>query len=43
MLEKFITDAVFGLAFGCGFFVAKAVLDLLASLMGKAAKQNNPD
>lgn len=36
-MEKFFADAMFGLGFGCGFFVAKAVLDLIASLLSRGA------
>ena len=33
-MSKFIVDALFGLAFGCGFFVAQALLHFIASLLG---------
>ncbi len=35
-MVKFWTDVLFGLAFGMGFFVAKAVLDLIAQLISRS-------
>ncbi len=35
-MVKFVGDFLFGLAFGCGFFIAKAVLDLVGSLIAHA-------
>ena len=33
---KFFQDALFGLAFGCGFWIAQAVLAFVGSLIAKA-------
>lgn len=35
-MAKFCENVLFGLAFGCGFHVAAAVLHLIASLISKA-------
>lgn len=38
--DGFFSTVIFGLAFGCGFFIAKGVLEWVASLLsrGSAAK-----
>jgi hypothetical protein len=33
VLQKIIDNFLFGLFFGCGFFIAQAVLHLIASLL----------
>lgn len=33
---KFVTDFLFGLAFGCGFAIAQAVLKFVGSLIAGA-------
>jgi hypothetical protein len=35
-MQKFVQDALFGLAFGCGFLVAYGVLKLIANLIAGA-------
>jgi len=42
MLHKFLDNFLFGLAFGCGFFVATALLRLLAGLLGSGAHVQVP-
>lgn len=35
-MYKFLTDFLFGLAFGCGFFIAHAVLEFVGNLIAHA-------
>jgi hypothetical protein len=37
-MQKFVTDALFGLAFGIGFSLAAAICHLLAMLFQQASK-----
>lgn len=34
-METMIHDFLFGLLFGCGFFIAKGVLEFIAQLLSK--------
>ena len=36
-MHKALDNFLFGLAFGCGFFIAKAVLDLISGLLARGA------
>ncbi len=35
-MYKFVSDFLFGLAFGCGFALAAALLKLIAAFLSKA-------
>ena len=35
-MQKFVSDALFGLAFGLGFSIAAAVLHFIGSLIARA-------
>lgn len=36
-MNKFVENLLFGLAFGCGFWVAQALLQFVAGLLARSA------